>query len=89
MPLSNVEIRAEINANRLVFDPPIPDSPLDDEDNRIGSSSVDLLLHEELIILPKDRVPGITIDPSVADIEIMDILRRNGVIALSSNGAVR
>lgn len=80
MPLSNVEIRAEINANRLVFDPPIPDSPLNDEDNRIGSSSVDLLLHEELIILPKDRVAGVTIDPSVPDIEIMDILIRNGEI---------
>lgn len=80
MPLSNIEIRAEINANRLVFDPHIPDSPLNDDENRIGSSSVDLLLHEELIVLPETRVPGLTIDPSVPDIEIMDILRRNGEI---------
>jgi deoxycytidine triphosphate deaminase len=46
MVLSDIEIRAEISAERLIFDPPIP---VDSE--RFGSSAVDLLLHEELLIL--------------------------------------
>ena len=71
MPLSDIEIRAEIDAKRLVFEPAIIDR------DRISSSSVDLLLHEELLVLPQ-RVPGITIDPSNDEIEVMDILARHG-----------
>ena len=71
MPLSDIEIPAEIDAKRLVFEPPI------DDRERIGSSSIDLLLHEELLILPS-RVPGITIDPPDDDIDVMDILTRHG-----------
>ena len=81
MVLSNVEIQAEIDAKRLVFDPPIPD-----EEDRIGSSSVDLLLHEELIVLPRDDVSGISVNPSVPDIQVMSILRAHGTtINLSDN----
>lgn len=81
MVLSDIEIRAEIDAERLVFEPPIEDS------DRIGSSSVDLLLHEELLILPS-RVPGVAIDPSDDEIEGMDILTRHGETkALASNGS--
>ena len=40
MVLSDIDIRAEISAHRLIFDPPI-----ENLDERIDSSSVDLLLH--------------------------------------------
>ena len=73
MVLSDVEIRAEIAAERLIFEPPI-----DDRDS-IGSSAVDLLLDEELLILP-ERVAGVSIDPSDDGIEVMQILRRHGEI---------
>ena len=72
MVLSDIEIRAEINAERLVFDPPITDR------SRFGSSSVDLLLHEEIVIMPSGRVPGVTVVPSDEDIDVMDILGRHG-----------
>ena len=72
MALSDIEIRAEINAKRLIFEPPIED------ERRIGSSSVDLLLHEELLILPKKRVPGVLIDPSDEEIHVMEILTSHG-----------
>ena len=58
MALSNIEVMAEIRAERLVFDPPVPE-----ESRRIGSSSVDLLLHEDLIILPQGPQQGVKIDP--------------------------
>ena len=58
MVLSDIDIRAEIAARRLTFDPPI-----DDPDERIDSSAVDLLLHEELILLPDQQVQGVTIVP--------------------------
>ena len=72
MVLSDIEIRAEINAKRLVFDPPITDI------NRIGSSSVDLLLHEELIILPAGPVSGITMVPSDDQVDVMSLLKKHG-----------
>lgn len=74
MPLSNVEIMAEIRAERLVFDPPIS---TEDSENRIGSSSVDLLLHEELLVLPSGSVAGVTIDPSAENIDVMSILEHH------------
>ena len=80
MALSDVEIRAEIAAERLVFDPPI------DDKERIGSSSVDLLLHEELLVLP-ERVPGVSIDPSDDGIEVMQILGRHGENHMLSTNA--
>ena len=72
MVLSDIEIQAEINAKRLIFDPPITDL------NRIGSSSVDLLLHEELVILPEGPVSGITIVPSDDQVDVMKILNTYG-----------
>ena len=49
MPLSDIEIRAEIDAKRLVFEPPIG------ERERIGSSSVDLLLHKNCSFCRRGR----------------------------------
>lgn len=77
MVLSNIEIRAEIDAKRLLFDPPIPDEPTANQTNRIGSSSVDLLLHDELIVLPS-RVSGVIIDPTASRVDVMSLLRSNG-----------
>ncbi len=71
MALSDVEIQAEIDAKRLIFEPPVDDT------ERIGSSAVDLLLHEELLVLP-ERVAGVSIDPSDEGINVMDILTRHG-----------
>ena len=77
MALSDVEIRAEIRAERLVFDPPI-NADADGIVRRIGSSSVDLLLHERLIILGGDRESGVIIDPSARGFNVMDFLEKNG-----------
>ena len=73
MVLSDIEIRAEIEARRLVFDPPITDP-----EARIDSSAVDLLLHQDLILLPEARVPGVTIVPSDDDVEVMNLLSIHG-----------
>lgn len=73
MVLSNVEIIAEIQAERLVFDPPIS---LAHSENRIASSSVDLLLHETLMVLPADVIPGLIVDPSAPNIDVMAIVAR-------------
>lgn len=75
MVLSDVEIKAEIQTKRLVFDPPIA---IADDDERIDSSAVDLLLHENLIVLPAERVPGVTIVPSDDDVRVMNLLERHG-----------
>lgn len=70
MPLSDVEIWAEIGAGYLIIDPP----PTHD---RVGPSSIDFLLHSELLSLPTpEEVNGITVDPSLAN--VMDILKRHG-----------
>ena len=79
MVLSDVEIRAEIGAKRLIFDPPI------EERERIGSSSVDLLLHEEIIVLP-NGIPGIVIDPSAPGIQVMNIVGKYGIKTTLLNG---
>lgn len=73
MVLSDIDIRAEIDARRLIFDPPI-----EDPDERIDSSAVDLLLHEELILLPKETVGGVTIVPTDEEVEVMNLLERHG-----------
>ncbi len=72
MVLSDVEIRAEIDAERLAFDPPI-----NGLDERIDSSAVDLLLHEDIIILDKNT-SGVIIAPAKPDFGVMDILERHG-----------
>lgn len=68
MPLSNIEIWAEMGAGRLRITPP-PDP------DRVVGSSIDLLLHEELIVLP-GRVEGLSINPS--EIDVMDMLGKFG-----------
>lgn len=73
MALSNVEILAEIEHERLVFDPPIID-----QDDRIDSSAVDLLLHPDLILLPSRPVAGVTIVPSDDEVHVMQLLNNNG-----------
>lgn len=83
MVLSDVEIRAEIGAKRLVFNPPI------NEREHIGSSSVDLRLHEEIIVLPSN-VPGVLVDPTATGIEVMNIVRTYGNVEnLSSDNDYR
>ena len=86
MVLSNIEIRAEIEAKRLVFDPPIP---ADDDDERIDSSAVDLLLHPDLILLPLERVRGVTIVPTDKDIEVMHLLNVHGEHRSLASGPYR
>lgn len=75
MVFSDIEIKAEIQTKRLVFDPPIAD---DDDDERIDSSAVDLLLHPDLIILPSERFQGVTIVPSDLDVQVMNLLNIHG-----------
>jgi dCTP deaminase len=83
MVLSNVEIRAEITAERLVFDPPVDDDP---NFSRIGSSSVDLLLHERLIVLDNGKNSGVVVDPSASGFRVMDFLRNNGKTEIIPEG---
>ena len=71
MVLSNIEIWAEIEAGRLVFDPPIV------ERGRVDSSSVDLLLHSDLIALPPTD-PGVIINPSADAIDVTRLLGQHG-----------
>ncbi len=73
MVLSNIEIQAEIDAQRLVFDPPIERGS-----DRIASSSLDLLLHEELIILPAKAQQGVVLVPDTLGSEVMDVLAKYG-----------
>ena len=71
MPLSNVEIWAELGAGRLIIDPPTYD--------RVDSSSIDLILHEEIIVLPDvAQAQGVTIDPSNADLQLMALINQFG-----------
>ena len=81
MALSNVEIRAEIAAERLVFQPPI-----NIDDARIGSSSVDLLLHERLIVLDIGEDSGVIVDPSAGGFQVMDFLQNNGSTVIMPEG---
>ena len=71
MVLSNVEIWAEIRAERLVFNPVI-----DDED-RFDSSSVDLLLDDRLLILP-DSAEGRVFDSTLHGRDVMAFLQARG-----------
>ena len=71
MALSNVEIWAEIDAERLVFDPPIND------EDPIGSSSVDLLLHEDLLVLP-EFITDDVFDPTEENANVMRFLEGHG-----------
>ena len=72
MVLSDVEITAEIAAKRLVFSPSVPKE-------RIDPSSIDLLLHEELIVLPSAPVQGFVLDPAPgSEPQFMALLAKHG-----------
>ncbi len=65
MVLSDAEILAEVNAERLRI------TPYSEE--RVGPSSVDLLLHPSLRILPSpDKMRGILVDPT--GVAVMSLL---------------
>ena len=80
MVLSDIEVKAEISAKRIVFDPEIPR-----DSDRFGSSSVDLLLHEELIILPKEPVEEVVARPAASG-NVMDLLRNYGTTTILKPG---
>ena len=84
MVLSDIEIKAEIDAERLVFDPPIAY-----DDDRIDSSAVDLLLHPDLILLPLERVQGITIVPSDVEVQVMNLVNLHGEHRSLASGPYR
>ena len=80
MVLSDIEVKAEISAGRIVFDPAIPR-----DSDRFGSSSVDLLLHEELIILPKEPVEEVVARPAAGG-NVMNLLRNYGTTTILKPG---
>ncbi len=82
MALSDIEIRAEIAAERLVFEPPIT------ADDRIGSSSEDLLLHKEIIALNPSDLSGVSVNPADPGFNVMKFLRDNGnTVIIPKNGS--
>jgi dCTP deaminase len=80
MVLSDIEVKAEIAAKRVVFDPLIPS-----DSDRFGSSSVDLLLHQELIILPKEPVAEVVAHPAAGG-NVMNLLRNYGKTTILKPG---
>ncbi len=84
MVLSDIDILAEIGAGRLIFDPAIK-NPSD----RVDSSAVDLLLHQELILLPEEKVGGFDIVPSDEQMNVMEILEKHGDRQSIANGPYR
>lgn len=80
MVLSDTEIRAELDAQQLKIDP-YPEG-------RIGPSSVDLLLHPSLRILPSpDEVRGVSLDPPLLD--VMTLLSQQPEHRLDSGGSYK
>lgn len=88
MPLTNIEIRAEIRARRLVFDPAIPDEHEQSELSRFDSSSVDLLLHDELIVLPRVGMTGVLVEPHPREgrFNVMEFLGKHGDVSRLEDG---
>lgn len=71
MVLSRNEIRAEIDAGRLKFDPGV--------DSRIGPSSIDLTLGDELLVLPKpEENQGPIVEPAQLGFRVMPMLEKQG-----------
>lgn len=83
MALSDIEMQAEIREKRLVIDPPIPV-----ESDRIGSSSIDLLLYKELTVVGDNGAAGIVVDPTAPGFQVMPFLQRNGrKVTIPDNGS--
>ncbi|MCY4581684.1 MAG: dCTP deaminase [Chloroflexi bacterium] len=77
MVLSDTEIRAALDDNRLKIDP-YPGE-------RIGPSSVDLLLHPSLRILPSpDEVRGVSIDPR--EVQVANLISQQPEHRLDRDG---
>ena len=71
MVLSRNEIQAEIAAGRLKFDPPVS--------SQIGPSSVDLMLGDELLLLPKSgEYQGPIVEPAKPGFQVMSMLKEWG-----------
>jgi dCTP deaminase len=71
MVLSRNEIEVEIAAGRLKFDPPVS--------SQIGPSSVDLMLGDELLVLPKPgEDEGPIVEPAKPGFQVMPMLRERG-----------
>ena len=71
MVLSRNEIQAEIAAGRLKFDPPVG--------SQIGPSSVDLMLGDELLLLPKPgEYEGPIVEPAKPGFQVMLMLKERG-----------
>jgi dCTP deaminase len=71
MALSDVGIWAELGAGRLRIDP----RP---EEDRVGGSSIDLLLHPTLIVFPESIPKAITVDPAHPDFDVMQLVNTLG-----------
>ena len=71
MIFSDLEIRAAIEQGRLVFTPEIPR-----DSDRIGSSSVDLLLDSELLVYPQSPAAGIKVNPTQAGRSIRQLIQQ-------------
>ncbi len=82
MALSDVEIRAEIRAKRLIFDPEV-------DDDYVDSSSVDLQLDEDLIVLAPRSSPGVLVDPTQEGFRVMDFIRNNGRVQVIPDAGYR
>jgi dCTP deaminase len=71
MVLSRNEIDFEIEAGRLTFTPPVG--------SRIGASSVDLLLGDKLLLLPRpEDDPGPIVEPAKQGFQVMTMLEERG-----------
>ena len=71
MIFSDLEIRVAIEQGRLNFEPEIPR-----ESDRIGSSSVDLLLDSELLVYPPTPAVGIKVNPMQAGRSIRQVIQQ-------------
>lgn len=71
MIFPDLEIRAAIEQGRLKFEPEIPK-----DSDRIGSSSVDLLLDSELLVYPQSPAAGIKVNPMQAGKSIRQLIQQ-------------
>ena len=77
MVLSDAEILAEVNAGRIRI------TPYSEE--RVGPSSVDLLLHPSLRVLPSPHaMRGVSVDPT--EVEVMSLLNQQPEHRLDDDG---
>ena len=79
MILSDIELRAELQAGRVVIDP----QPSED---RINGASVDMTLHNEIWEFPdKSKATGIQIDPSKPGVQIRELIKGQSEVRVLSH----